>query len=362
MLKSINIKDKLLEIPIIQGGMGVGVSLASLAGNVMKNGGMGVLSMAHPGYGEPDFIKNNFNANVRGFKNAVLNARKISGGKGLLGVNIMTAVTQFEEYVKTAVEAAVDTIIAGAGLPLELPKYVPEESAAIAPIVSSGRAAKLIMRAWDKHYGRTADFLVLEGALAGGHLGFKAQDLASGTCQSLETILADVRQEVLPFEEKHGRKIPIFVAGGIYDGKDIAHFIKLGADGVQMGTRFIGTEECDGVEDYKNVLLRSEEKDIVIVKSPVGFPGRAVKNALIKRLEKEERIAPDHCVNCLKPCDPATAPYCIKNALVSAVEGDVENGLFFCGANAYRMNQITTVKDLMQACVQEANLSLEESI
>ena len=360
MIHSVKIKDKLLEIPIIQGGMGVGVSLANLAGNVMKNDGMGVLSMAHPGYREPDFLGNNLAANIRGFAGEVKKAREIAGGRGLLGVNIMAALKNFETYVRAAVDATVDAIIVGAGLPLELPKYVEDDSIAIAPIVSSGRAARLILRAWDKHYGRTADFIVIEGPLAGGHLGFKESDLLEGKCPSLEEILADVNRETAAFEEKFGRKIPVFAAGGVYDGADIARFLKLGADGVQMATRFIGTYECDGVDAYKAVLLNAEEEDIEIVKSPVGFPGRAVKTALIERLSREGRIPPVKCVDCLKPCDPAKAPYCIQRALVSAVSGDTNNGLFFCGTNAYRMEVLTSVREIMESCMNEANALMEE--
>ena len=343
MVKSVKIKDKMLEIPIIQGGMGVGVSLANLAGNVMKNGGMGVLSMAHPGYREPDFLADNLAANIRGFAGEVKKARETAGGRGLLGVNIMAALKNFEAYV-----------------PLELPKYVEDDRIAIAPIVSSGRAAKLILRAWDKHYGRTADFIVIEGPLAGGHLGFKEADLLEGKCPSLEEILADVKKETAGFEEKFGRKIPVFAAGGVYDGADIARFLKLGADGVQMATRFIGTYECDGAEAYKAVLLNAEEEDIEIVKSPVGFPGRAVKTDLIERLSREGRIPPDKCVDCLKPCDPAKAPYCIQSALIAAVEGNADKGLFFCGTNAYRMKALTSVREIMESCVDEASRLMEE--
>ena len=360
MVKSVKIKDKMLEIPIIQGGMGVGVSLANLAGNVMKNGGMGVLSMAHPGYREPDFLADNLAANIRGFVGEVKKARETAGGRGLLGVNIMAALKNFEAYVRAAADAAVDAIIVGAGLPLELPKYVEGDRIAIAPIVSSGRAAKLILRAWDKHYGRTADFIVIEGPLAGGHLGFKEADLLEGKCPSLEEILADVKKETAGFEEKFGRKIPVFAAGGVYDGADIARFLKLGADGVQMATRFIGTYECDGAEAYKAVLLNAEEEDIEIVKSPVGFPGRAVKTDLIERLSREGRIPQDKCVDCLKPCDPAKAPYCIQSALIAAVEGNADKGLFFCGTNAYRMKALTSVREIMESCVDEASRLMEE--
>ena len=277
-----------------------------------------------------------------------------------MGVNIMAALKNFETYVRAAADAAVDAIIVGAGLPLELPKYVEDDRIAIAPIVSSGRAAKLILRAWDKHYGRTADFIVIEGPLAGGHLGFKEADLLEGKCPSLEEILADVKKETAGFEEKFGRKIPVFAAGGVYDGADIARFLKLGADGVQMATRFIGTYECDGAEAYKAVLLNAEEEDIEIVKSPVGFPGRAVKTDLIERLSREGRIPPDKCVDCLKPCDPAKAPYCIQSALIAAVEGNADKGLFFCGTNAYRMKALTSVREIMESCMNEASRLMEE--
>ncbi|MEG0074628.1 MAG: nitronate monooxygenase family protein [Eubacterium sp.] len=357
-MNSVQIKNKWLEIPIIQGGMGVGVSLSNLAGNVMKNGGMGVLSMAHPGYLEPDFNERNIEANLNAFGKEVKKARALSDGRGLLGVNIMAAIRNFETYVKKAVECAVDAIIVGAGLPLDLPKYVENDTIALAPVVSSGRAAKLLLKAWDRHYSRTADFIVVEGPLAGGHLGFKAKDLEENHCQNLEEIFNDVKKEVAVYEEEYKQKIPIFVAGGVYDGADIARFMKQGANGVQMATRFIATEECDAAPNFKQVILEAEKEDIVFIKSPVGFPGRAVKTALIKRLE-QGRIPPKTCMNCLTPCKPTEAPYCITQALVSAVKGDVENGLFFCGENAYRMKEIVSVKTLMESYVNEANQILE---
>lgn len=360
MLKSVKIRRKKLAIPIIQGGMGIGVSLERLAGAVMFNGGMGVLSAAQPGYREPDFWENTQEANQRALKDAIDKAREYSKGNGLLGVNIMVAMNHYADYVKTAVDAGADAIISGAGLPMDLPKYVGEADIALAPIVSSGRAARLILKAWDRHYSRKADFIVIEGSEAGGHLGFKESDLLEGTCQNLEEILEDVKKETAVYEEKYHTQIPVFVAGGIYDGNDIAKFLKAGADGVQMATRFIATDECDADQVFKNTIIHARKEDIEIVKSPAGFPGRAIRTALIEKVKKNERVAPQKCLNCLKTCDPKVCPYCISKALIEGVKGNMEEGLFFCGAKAYKIEEIVPVKTLIDTLVGETEKLMEE--
>ena len=257
------------------------------------------------------------------------------------------------DEIRTAVEAGVDAVVSGAGLPLELPGLVNTMEVAIAPIVSSGRAAKLILRRWAKEFGRTADFVVIEGCKAGGHLGFAEEDLLADRCQTLDEILPGVLAEVKPYEEQYGHAIPVFVAGGVYTGADMAHFTKLGAAGVQLATRFIPTYECDASQTYKDVLLAAKPEDVRIIHSPVGMPGRALNTPLVQALTEGKRFPPKHCARCLKTCDPAAVPYCITHALIEAVKGNVEEGLFFCGENVGRLDRMRTVRELMDELVTE---------
>ncbi len=257
------------------------------------------------------------------------------------------------DEIRTAVEAGVDAVVSGAGLPLELPGLVGTQEVAIAPIVSSARAARLILRRWAKEFARTADFVVIEGCKAGGHLGFAEADLLADHCQSLDEILPEVLAEVQPYEAQFGHAIPVFVAGGIYTGADMAHYTKLGAAGVQLATRFIPTYECDASQTYKDVLLAAKPEDVRIIHSPVGMPGRALNTPLVQALAKGKRVAPRHCARCLKTCDPAKVPYCITHALIEAVKGNVEEGLFFCGANVGRLDRMYTVRELMDELTAE---------
>lgn len=357
----VKIRDKLLPVPIIQGGMGVGVSLGNLAGNVAACGGLGVISAAHPGFREPDFYTNNLEANLRALKAEIAKAKEIASGRGLIGVNIMAALGAYAELVRASVEAGADAIISGAGLPLDLPKQalsaarnaLKGAATALAPIVSSAKAAKIICRTWEKHSGAYPDFVVIEGCEAGGHLGFGREELLNHTAQTLEDILPEVLDVLKEYEQKKGSRIPVFVGGGVYTHEDILKFIALGASGVQIATRFIATHECDAAPEYKQVFLKAKKEDILIVKSPVGMPGRAIRSPLIDRLEKGDKIPVTKCVNCLKPCNPAETPYCITKALIAAVKGDIENGLFFCGSNACRLDRLLPVKELMQNLIGE---------
>ncbi len=346
MLKPVQIKDKVLEVPIIQGGMGIGVSLSGLASAVLQEGGMGVISAAMPGFDEPDFETDPLAANVRVLKKEIQKARTIK--RGLLGVNVMVASRNYGTYVKAAIEAGADCILSGAGLPLELPKYC-DGKVLMAPIVSSGKACRLLCRAWDKHYQTLPDFMVIEGQKAGGHLGFKKKELEENTFPSLEQILKDVLTELVYFEEKYKRKIPVFVAGGIFTHEDIQSFIQLGASGVQMATRFIATRECDAHENFKKMILKAKKEDIVYVKSPAGFPGRAIRNEFVQTVEAQPNRSISHCLGCILSCTPASTPYCISRALINAVKGDTQNGLFFCGTSAARINEIIDVHTLMES-------------
>ena len=344
----VEIGGKRLSLPVIQGGMGVGVSLSGLAGAVAACGGMGCISAAHPGYREPDFRQDPQGANIRALKQEIARAKELSRGLGMVAVNLMVAMRQYAGLAKAAVEAGADAIISGAGLPLELPGLTAGSKTALAPIVSSSRAAKLILKTWDKKYAVAPDFVVIEGNGAGGHLGFKETELQAGTAQSLEEILPQVLAELAPYEEKYGRKIPAFVAGGGLTGKDLARFRAMGAAGVQIATRLIATRECDAAQAFKDVILGAKEEDVRIIHSPVGMPGRAVETPLIRRMEAGERIPHDWCAGCIKTCDPASTPYCITQALIRAVEGDVENGLFFSGAGVGRVTELTTVAQALE--------------
>lgn len=347
MIKAIKLGNKSLEVPIIQGGMGVGISLGRLAGNVAKEGGMGVISAAHPGYQEEDFFTHTKEANLRALKNEIEKAKTISSHHGLIGVNIMVAGENYEDFVKASIEAKADVIISGAGLPLDLPRYTQGSSILLAPIVSSGKALKLIARRWDTHYQRMMDFVVIEGALAGGHLGFKKDDLYHETYQSNEEILSDVLGVLREYEEKYQKKIPVFVAGGVYTHEDIVHFINLGASGVQIGTRFIATYECDASEEFKKAVVKCKKEDISYIKSPTGLIGRALKNEFILGMDENQSISVPHCLHCLKPCNPNATCYCISMALIRSAKGLVNQGVVFVGANAYRIKEIVTVKQLM---------------
>lgn len=351
------IGDLKADIPIIQGGMGVGVSGYKLASAVANEGGIGIIATVQIGYREKDFETNTKEANIRALKNEIRKAKELSPN-GIIGVNIMVAITNYDEIVTACVEEQVDIIISGAGLPLALPKLVEGSNIKIAPIASSGKSASVIAKHWSKKYKRIPDMIVVEGPEAGGHLGFHVDDVKDNKL-TLQEIVTEVINAIRPFEEEYGKKIPVVAAGGIYTGEDIAKFIKLGAAGVQMGTRFVATEECDAHLEYKKAYINSKKEDIRIIQSPVGLPGRAIENDFIKHVEIE-RITPNRCYNCLKKCNPKDTPYCISKALVEAVKGNVKEGLIFAGSNAYKIDKIGTVKELINELVTNAEENLTD--
>jgi NAD(P)H-dependent flavin oxidoreductase YrpB (nitropropane dioxygenase family) len=354
-----NIGGKELAHGIIQGGMGVGVSLSNLAGSVAREGCMGVISSVNIGFEEPDFLENPFEANIRALKEHIKKAKEISQGKGLIGVNIMVAVSHYEETVKAAIEAGADAIISGAGLPLNLAELVKGSKTLFAPIVSSKRAAMLLCKNFIRRAGILPDFMVIEGHKAGGHLGFSADDLENNTCQPNLQILKEVKEAIKPFEEEFKKKIYVFLGGGVFDGKDMAEAVNAGADGVQIGTRFIATKECDVDDVFKQVIVDSKEEDIRIIKSPVGMPARAIYTPLLQNLEKGKSYLAKKCNSCLTACPKGDKiPYCISRALISAARGNREEGLFFCGENAPRVKGIVTVKELVDELLRESELNL----
>ena len=352
--------------PVIQGGMGVGISLSSLAGAAAKAGGIGIISTAQIGFSRPDFKKNPMEANLKAIHTELEKARKIAP-EGILGFNIMVATKEYAKYVKEAVKAGADVIISGAGLPIDMPKFVKEAEGRedcssrrtmIAPIVSSVKSAMVICRMWDRKYQTAPDFVVVEGPRAGGHLGFSREQLTeygADTDHVAETYdegkydseIRGIIDLVKSFAEKYGKKIPVISAGGVFDHKDVLHHLALWADGVQVGTRFVTTEECDAPMAYKKAYLDAGQEDIVIVKSPVGMPGRAIKNKFLEQVSKGP-LKVEWCFQCLEHCNPAQVPYCITKALINAAEGRIDDALLFCGSNAYRCEKIETVEDVMK--------------
>lgn len=349
-IKPLKIGNLVARLPIIQGGMGVGVSRCNLASAVAKNGGIGVLSAAHIGYDHKEFESNTLETNLKALKEQIITAKKKAEG-GIIGVNIMVAIRNYEEHVKASIEAGVDLIISGAGIPTMLPKIAKDSKVKLAPIVSSLKSARVILKFWDRHHEVAPDMLVVEGPRAGGHLGFKNEEIEN-SYDSFDENVVNIIKEVKNYEEKYNKEIPVVVAGGVFDGKDIAKYLNMGAAGVQMATRFVATEECDASEEYKEAYVNAKSEDIVIVKSPVGMPGRALLNNFVKETQKGN-MKIDKCYNCLVPCNPKETPYCISKALINAVKGDLDNGLIFCGDNADKINKIVKVEDLMKELEEE---------
>ena len=343
-MKNLKIGEKMTCIPLIQGGMGVGISLGRLAGTVAKEGGIGIISTAQIGYREPDFDRNPAGANLRAILSEMKKARGISPD-GIIGYNVMTALKEHAAHIKAAVRAGADIIISGAGLPTDLPALTQGSNTKIAPIVSTDKSANVILKYWDRKYNRTADLVVIEGPQAGGHLGFKKEELSEYTPETYSEEIQRIIRTVKKYGEKYGVEIPVVVAGGIYDSNDVKRVMNLGADGVQVATRFVTTEECDADIRYKEAYIRASKEDIAIVKSPVGMPGRAIINPLMKRVADGEKIPHSPCHGCLTKCSPADIPYCITDGLINAVKGNVEEGLLFCGAKAWKAKKIDTVRE-----------------
>lgn len=340
------------ELPVIQGGMGVGISLGGLAAAVAKEGGVGIISAAQIGFREADFDRNTLEANLRAMKKEYEKARQIAP-EGVIGFNIMVAMRHYDAYVRAAIEAGADLIISGAGLPTELPKIAGDAEIKLAPIVSTDKSAQVILKYWDRKYARVPDLLVIEGPQAGGHLGFTKEQLEMYDSEAYDAEILKILDTVKKYEHKYGRKIPVAVAGGIETAAQAAHAFSLGADAVQVASRFVTTEECDADIRYKEAYLKAEREDVVIVKSPVGMPGRAIKNAFMERVMSGEQIPHSPCHGCLHKCRPDEIPYCITDALVHAAKGEVEDALLFCGANAYKADRIETVKEVIDSLLPE---------
>lgn len=356
-MKNLQIGEKLTKLPLIQGGMGVGISLGRLAGTVAKEGGIGIISTAQIGYREKNFDQNTEEANQRAILSEMKKARAISPD-GIIGYNIMVALKEYASHVKAAIRAGADLIISGAGLPTELPALVNGSSTKIAPIVSTDKSAKVILKYWERKYKRTADLVVIEGPQAGGHLGFHKEELDIYTPEAYDEEIRKIIQTVKGYVEKFQTPIPVVAAGGIATAEDVKHMLSLGVDGVQVATRFITTRECDADVRLKEAMVQAQKKDIAIVKSPVGMPGRAILNPFMQHVMNGEKIPHSPCHRCLAKCNPGEIPYCITDKLIAAVKGDVENGLLFCGAKAYLADKIETVHDVMTDLFQTETIPL----
>ena len=349
------IGDIVARKPVIQGGMGIGVSLARLAAAVANEGGIGVIASVGLSFLNPDKYKKSKEGNMEALRDEIRRARTMTDG--VLGLNIMYAITEFDDILKAAFEEEIDVVFMGAGLPLKLPAELTPEilktsRTKTAVIVSSDRAAKIIFQNWGKYFNHVPDAVVVEGPMAGGHLGFKIEQIENPD-YALEKILPAVIEAVKPYEEQFSKKIPVIAAGGIFTGADIHKFIDMGASGVQMATRFVATDECDASDEFKKSYIAAGRDDITIIKSPVGLPGRAVSNDFLNDVEAGEK-KPFKCPwKCLKTCDFRTAPYCIAMALVNAQKGILSDGFAFTGSNAYRIKEIVPVKKLFSMLGEE---------
>ena len=339
-----------LEItpPIIQGGMGVKVSRANLASAVANAGCVGVIATA--GLGQFEDFSDSESARVNELEVLRQEIRKAKSlTSGIIGVNIMVALSNYADLVKTAVEEDVDLIISGAGLPLNLPEYLNGKDIKLIPIVSSARTFKIICKRWKNRFDKLPDAVIVEGVKAGGHLGYSHESITDNTAPTLEQII----KETIKIADSFTPAIPVIAAGGIFDGDDIAHFLKLGASGVQMATRFVCTDECDAHDNFKQAYLNAKAEDITIIKSPVGLPGRVINNSFVEKI-KQGQTMPFKCnYQCLRTCEPNKAPYCIAKVLANSAQGKLDESFAFAGSNAYKCNEIIPVKALVEKLSQE---------
>lgn len=343
------------DIPIIQGGMGVGISLSGLATAVANEGGIGVISATGIGMLEPDFNENFRKANKRALRREIVKARQMT--RSIIGVNILVALTDYFDLFQVAVEEGADMVLMGAGLPLRVPEALLAEGLGkvrtkVVPIVSSGRSAKVILQYWEKHFSRVPDAFVVEGPMAGGHLGFKKEQISNPEYK-LENILPEVISVVKSYDKYSNGSIPVIAAGGVFNGSDIYKFIQLGAQGVQMATRFVATHECDASIEFKETYLRCREEDLIIIDSPVGLPGRAITNRFLEDAALGKKMPYECYWQCLKTCDFKNFPYCILAALTNAKNGNLAKGFAFAGANTYRVDSIISVKELINILSRE---------
>ena len=346
------IGDLKIDIPIIQGGMGVKVSTAALAGAVANCGGAGTIASVGLAYGTDEMTKTYTDFSNCALKKEIRQAKEIT--KGVVGVNIMVALSNYEEMVRTAVQEKVDFIASGAGLPLKLPEFTKGSSVKLIPIVSSARATEIIFKNWKTRYKRLPDAIIVEGPMAGGHLGFRMKDLKENKVDCLEKLVADILNVIETYRTEQDANIPLIAAGGIFDGKDVVKFLKLGAKGVQLGTRFVATIECPVSDRFKRLYIAAGKEDVILIESPVGMPGRAIKTAFINKIKNGKKIPFKCSYKCLRCCDVKTVPYCMAQALCNATTGDFKNAVAFAGSNVARIKTLVSVKELIDNISNEA--------
>jgi nitronate monooxygenase len=351
LMQPLQLGQTAISVPIIQGGMGVGISLSRMAAAVANEGGIGVISSAGLGLLYKQLGMDYVEASIVGLREELRKAREKT--LGVIGVNVMVAMSNFADMVTTAIEEKADIIFGGAGLPLDMPGFLKKDSTTkLVPIVSSARATSIICEKWQKNYGYIPDAIVVEGPKAGGHLGFKPAQIADDNF-SLEHLIPEVVAAANVFEERFGVKIPVIAAGGIYTGQDIRNIMRLGASGVQMGTRFVTTHECDASRAFKQTYIDATAGDVEIINSPVGMPGRAIRNVFLENVKLGYK-QPIRCpFKCIKTCDISSSPYCIINALFSAFKGRFKTGYAFAGTNAYLAEKIISVKETFDRIKQE---------
>ncbi len=348
-MKGFSIGELQLSVPIVQGGMGVGISLSGLASAVANEGGVGVISCAGIGLLYKKYSKDYLEASIYGLKEELRIAKEKA--KGVIGVNIMVALSNFADMVRTSIAEKADIIFAGAGLPLDLPSFLQKGSTTkLVPIVSSSRAAMIICDKWITNYQYVPDAIVLEGPLAGGHLGYKVDQIEDKR-YSLEELLPELLESLKAIEKKTGRKIPVIAGGGLYTDLDVKRILDLGASAAQLGTRFVTTTECDASLKFKQSYLNAIESDIQIIKSPVGLPGRAIFSSFLERVKSGVEIPKKCPFHCIKTCDYQKSPYCIIIALYNAFKGNFNKGYAFAGSNAYKAEKITSVKETIESLI-----------
>lgn len=348
-LAPLKIRDISIKKPIIQGGMGVGISSFRLASAVSNAGALGVIAAVGASMACPDTELSYSEKSYRGLRKIIQTTKSLT--PHAIGVNIMCALSDYDQLVKAAIDEQADIIISGAGLPLHLPALTRNSDTKLIPIVSSVRAASIICRIWKKKYDCLPDALIVEGPEAGGHLGFSLKELEQHP--SLDSILSAVLAYIREIEDQYQCKIPVIAAGGIFSGTDIARVLKLGAAGVQMGTRFVCTDECDADTAFKQAYLDCRPEDLVILKSPVGLPLRVIRNSFAREIQHGRKAFPCQ-YHCLQNCIPAKSPYCIAQALANAANGNLSAGIITCGVNACRVKKIVPVAELINELTTEA--------
>ena len=350
----LTLAGKALPVPILQGGMGVGVSLGGLAGAVAACGGMGCISTADAGYREPDFARDPAAANCRALAAEVQKAKRLANGRGLVAVNAMVATQNYAQAVATAVQAGADAVdLRRRAAPGAARSCGPRQRRHCPHRIQQPGSPGCCCAAGQISTAAALTLWCWKAAKQAGTWVLTRPSWKPAAARPWNRPCLLCWQSCTPMRNGSSDRVPVFVAGGVYTGADIARYVQLGAAGAQLATRFITTYECDASQGYKDVLLHARQEDLRIIHSPVGMPARALNTPLVQKLAAGQRFAPRHCARCLKGCDPAAVPYCITQALIAAVQGDVENGLFFCGSSAPRLDRMRSVRELMDELLEE---------